>query len=229
MKSPTTRDAEHAVAPTTKTSALHRRVHTPSTVLLGLDRRGCRHGIGEHRAGPVVSAAPLAVERARRVTDRNAGDSACEVAKRRDPILSGCLRGVQRLISGAQQRGRRRSVEGIRRHAGRDPEREPRVREPFREPRPDLTAERLGRIRACSREHHDELVTTETSSFGALGQRTQQDVGDLAQERVTELVPGAVVDLLEVVAVDDEDAQRYALLLRLGQCALHVAPRGRDG
>ena len=86
---------------------------------------------------------------------------------------------------------------------------------------PDLTAERLGRIRACSREHHDELVTTETSSVGALGQRTQQDVGDLAQERVTELVPGAVVDLLEVVAVDDEDAQRYALLLRPGQGALH--------
>ena len=29
-------------------------------------------------------------------------------------------------------------------------------------------------------------------------------------------MPGAVVDLLEVVAVDDEEAQRYALLLRRG-------------
>ncbi len=47
-------------------------------------------------------------------------------------------------------------------------------------------------------------------------------------KRVSELVARAVVDLLEVVAVDDEQAQRYAPVLRRGELAfeplLEAAP-----
>ena len=52
------------------------------------------------------------------------------------------------------------------------------------------------------------------------GSAPYEHLRDLVQERVAELVPRAVVDVLEVVAVDDEQAQRLAPLLRERQLAI---------
>ena len=138
-----------------------------------------------------------------------------QLSKRRDAILAGGLRGVQRLIAGAQERRRLRAVERVRRDTRRDLEREAGIGEAVGEQRADLAAQSLGGVRARAREHDDELVATDASGLGVLRQRAHEDVGDLAQQRVAELVPGAVVDLLEVVAVDHEEAQRESSLLRV--------------
>ena len=83
--------------------------------------------------------------------------------------------------------------------------------------RADLTAERLRGVHTGSREHDDELVASDTSGLRSVRQRTHEDVRDLAEQGVAELVARAIVDLLEVVAVDDEQAQSEALLLRVEQ------------
>ena len=143
-----------------------------------------------------------------------------QLAKRGDAILAGGLRGVESLVAGAQERGRRRSVEGIRRDARGDPERKPSVRQTLRKHRPNLRSKRLRRIGARAGEHHDELVSTEAGCLGAFRQRPGQHVRDLLQERIAERMTCAVVDVLEVVAVDDEKAQRHPPILCRDEFAL---------
>ena len=144
----------------------------------------------------------------------------CELAERGDAILSGRLRRVERLIAGPEESRGRCSVERVRRDTRRDPEREACLREPLGEQRSDLGAERFGRFGPRTREHHDELVATETGRLGTFRDRARQDVGDLLQQGVAELVTGPVVDLLEVVAVDHEQAQRTALRVGRGKPAV---------
>ena len=48
----------------------------------------------------------------------------------------------------------------------------------------------------------------------------RQNICNLTEEGVAELVASAIVDLLEVVTVEDEHAQRNATLLRGGHLVL---------
>ena len=210
--SPTTRDAEHAVAPTTKTSVLHSLLQIPSTERLGFDGLGSGHRVTQDRSGATGSSARSTLRRAARLRPRRRRRKR-ELAERGDAILSCRLGSVERLVARPQQRRRRGSVEGIRRDASGDPERKAGVGEPLREEPPDLGAECLCEVGVRAREHHDELVAAETGRGSAVRERAAENVGHLLQQRVAELVPCSVVDLLEVVAVDDKQAQRHPPLL----------------
>lgn len=107
-----------------------------------------------------------------------------------------------------------RPVEGIGRDPRTDAQGEPGVGETCGKDAPDLPTERLGRIRTRPGQHDDELVAAEPCRARTFRERGDEDVGDLAEERVAELVPCSIVDLLEVVAVDDEEAQGDSALLR---------------
>ena len=130
-----------------------------------------------------------------------------QAPERCDPILPGGLRRIQRLVARAQQRRRLGAVERVGRDAGGDAQREARVRQTLGEQRADLTAERLRGVRAGSGSMTTNSSPPMPRGLRALRQRTHEDVRDLAEQGVAELVACAVVDLLEVVAVDDEKAQ----------------------
>ena len=83
-------------------------------------------------------------------------------------------------------------------------------------------AQGLRGVGARLREHHDELVAAEPSRFRAVRNGLHEHPRDLVQERVAELVPGPVVDLLEVVTVDDEQADRQPPLLCERQLAIET-------
>ena len=211
------REAEHAVAPTTKTSHLQRREQTPSGVV----------SASIASAAETTSASAEPSPRARRRFSvaspvRDSGSGRATVRERRDSVLARVLRGVQRLIGGPQERRGRRAVERVRRDSGADAEREARVREPLREHGPEPRAQRGSEVGVRAREHDDELVAAEPRDLGAQGQRAHKYPPDLVEQRVPELVPGAVVDLLEVVAVEDEHAQRLAHLLRDAELPLEL-------
>ena len=97
-------------------------------------------------------------------------------------------------------------------------EREARIRQALSENTPDLAAERLGHIGAGAGEHDNELVAAEPRCLGSIREGPTEHIGNLAKEGVSELVPGAVVDLLEVVAIDDQEAERNTLFLRGSKC-----------
>ncbi len=216
-RSPTRRDAEHAVAPTTKTSHLQSREQTPSGVV----------SASIARAAETTSASAEPSPRARRrlsvgVPGLRQQIRASDVRERRNPILASVLRRVQRLVGGPEERGGRRAVERVGRDAGAHAKGETGVGQAVREHLPQPRSERGGEVGVRAREHDDELVAAEPRGLGARGQRPHEHAPDLVQERVAELVPGAVVDLLEVVAVDDEHAQWPAQVLRDGELALEL-------
>jgi hypothetical protein len=61
-----------------------------------------------------------------------------------------------------------------------------------------------------------------SSGTRARGERPGEHPGDLTQQRVAELVPRTVVDLLQVVAIDHDHAHRLAP--RPGRCELALEP-----
>ena len=137
-------------------------------------------------------------------------------------ILPRVLGEVERLVGCAQERCRGRAVERVGGDAAAQTERVARFGQPFGEDAPDARAESLGGFRAGAQQHDDELVAAEAPHLCGIGERSGEHVGDLPEERVTELVSGTVVDVLEVVAVEHEHAERQAPLLSDGDLDLEA-------
>ena len=76
------------------------------------------------------------------------------------------------------------------------------------------SATRIASSRLAAREQHDELVAAVARGDVVVLGVGDERVGDLAQHRVTGLVPVGVVDLLEVVDVEHEQADRRGQALR---------------
>ena len=68
---------------------------------------------------------------------------------------------------------------------------------------------RLGHARG-RRQEHGELVATEPRHGVRLAHGLLEALGDLDEERVTARVPEGVVDLLEAVDVEQDEADRVA-------------------
>src|SRR5207245_2454382 len=126
------------------------------------------------------------------------------------------------LIRRSEQAAGPCSVEWVRRDAGAQPKRESGLCEPGGDQVANPGRESRGSIGTCAQKHDDELVPSETCHLRAGLDRGREDLPHLVEQSVSELVSCTVVDLLEVVAVEDEQAQRDASLLGLRQPALEA-------
>ena len=121
------------------------------------------------------------------------------------PVAS--LRPVQVAISDPEEVDVRGG--GIGRDAGRDVHRGPRVDHLDQPAADDLRLVAVG-----VREQQRELVAAEPRGEILFAERLREDVGDLPQRGVAGVMALAVVDLLEVVEVEQEQAQRLPVLAR---------------
>lgn len=169
---------------------------------------------------------PSPPERRRSDGDSRRRETGCarsapdDVAVLDHPVLAPILRLVQRLIRRAQQLRRSGSVVRVRRHAAAEAE----WKAGLVETRPK-TIEQGRRCRrrildVDTREHDDELVPAEPAGISPALDRGLQHEADLSQQRIAELVTRPIVDLLEIVAVQDDQADRAAALLRVGELEL---------
>jgi hypothetical protein len=88
-----------------------------------------------------------------------------------------------------------------------------------------LPVARRGQVEVA--QQHHELLAAETADDIALPHLGAQRRGDRGQDRVTREVPVGVVDGLEVVQVEDQDAGRGSLALRAAQRPLGLVVPGR--
>ena len=170
-----------------------------------------------------VASAPPPRERsdAGRPRSSDAARAADDLAERDHAVLAARLRTVERLVGGAQELGRAGAVVRVGRDPGAQAQREAGVVEPLAElARAGAPSPR----RAASASSPGSITTNSSPPMRAAaapsGQMPAQHEPDLAQERVAELVPGAVVDVLEVVAVEHDEAERLPHLLRPTQLAV---------
>ena len=200
------------VAPTTNVIALLRRSSTPST------DSSAQIAVAASIASP--SAEPSAPPLSRVRSTRAGGMSSALVPRtisRNEIDASSCRAPWPGRAPGRRRAGAATSPRAVVR-VGRDPGAQPQREAGVVEALVELTAKPLGReergIRVHPGQHDDELVAAEAGRRRAFRADCAEHEPDLAQQRVAELVTGAVVDVLEVVAVEHDEAQRPPILLR---------------
>ena len=220
-RGPSTFEMFVAVAPTTKAIALLSRSSTRSTVgsaQIAADAASASVSVGPLRRHSPLDAAGVAAQHYGRHRGLAPGD---DLAEADNEVLSCGLRAVERLIGRAKQLARARAVIGVRRDPGAQPQREPGIGESLVE----LPAKTSDLRHALRRRPRRAARTTNSSPPRRAAEPPRDSAArntrpDLAEQGVAELMAGAVVDVLEVVAVEHDEAQRSPLLLRVRELAL---------
>ena len=164
----------------------------------------------------------------------SADDGPC--VRRDHAVLAGTLGTVEGLVRGCEQRrGRGRVGEGGDAEARRDRDEAARMgrHRPGRERAPEAVGKLMGAVEIGLREEHRELLAAVACGEVDLADGRAEDVRERLQHVVAGLMAVAVVHLLEVVQVGQDQRQAAAEALRAGDLGLErlleVAPIGKLG